>query len=817
MNRYKLLGGVAAIAVSSVAQLSFDYSAHAQMLGGIEEITVTARKRSENLQDVPLSISAFTSDMLRQNNINDVHDLANYTVGFSMDSINGRDFDRPTIRGMSNILGEPTASFFVDGVFVSGSVTTTTIDSLERIEVIRGPQSALFGRRTFSGAINYITKQPSDDFEGQVNARVGSHDNYKGSIWMRGPLVEGKVQYFVSGNWDYYGGKWRNTLQPNPANPNINFAPPFFTPAAFEQAPTRGDTSKLGTEETQDATLKLRFVGSDNFHLDLKGTYIKQDDGHPALVLTKGTENNCFLPVLGTSTQSQGGYYCGALSTKGRLPSLNLPDIVDGVDGFDADPAPGAGFAGKKRDTWRWLAEGVSDINDWEMVMRFAYNTDDLSTAQDADITGVRVTPIPAPVSVANIAAGAFHFESQDKGRDYSAEVRLSSPQDASVRGLAGLYYYNERHKSRTRDFSAGGTPTFLTDGSDFLIDRTKNYSAFASIEGDLSDQLTLTVEGRYGKDKKHSVDIGTNRVLDGKFSSFTPRVILDYKANDDVLLYGLVSKGTKPGGFNSSLATASEQTYQESITNGNLLVDEENSWNYEIGAKTTMLDGRATFNFSAYYIDWTKQQLTTVVDIIDSNNAPTTQSILINLGKTRVTGLEVETALEATENFRVAFNYAYNNPKIRKANDTPEYAAFTGVDDPTLANGGNLKGNVIPNNSQHQATISATVHAPLSGDIEWYLTTDLNYKSKRYSQVFNLAHTGSFYYLNARLGVQNDDWRVFFWADNILDDRSPSNVLRFRDFTTPNTALGFFGYMRGFEMDLPKGPNYGITASYNF
>ena len=131
----------------------------------LEEIVVTARKRDESLQDIPLSISAFSVDQLRDKGIDNVHELAEATPGFAMDRGFGRFFDRPVIRGQSSILGGRNASFFVDGVYVSNSVASTTIDSLERIEVLRGPQSAIYGRATFAGAINYITKRPSNEFE----------------------------------------------------------------------------------------------------------------------------------------------------------------------------------------------------------------------------------------------------------------------------------------------------------------------------------------------------------------------------------------------------------------------------------------------------------------------------------------------------------------------------------------------------------------------------------------------------------------------------------------------------------------------------
>jgi len=142
----------------------------------IDDIIVTARKREESLQDVPLSIMALSSEQLRERGITSNYDVALFTPNFNTNQRVGRTLDRPVIRGMSSSAtgGEPNASYFVDGVFVSSSISTAVTDAVERVEVLRGPQSAQFGRATFSGAVNYVTRQPSDSWSGQLNARAGA-------------------------------------------------------------------------------------------------------------------------------------------------------------------------------------------------------------------------------------------------------------------------------------------------------------------------------------------------------------------------------------------------------------------------------------------------------------------------------------------------------------------------------------------------------------------------------------------------------------------------------------------------------------------
>ena len=163
----------ALLALAGVGGILVSAAAVAQEVE-IEEVLVTARKKAEDLQETPLAISAFTAKQIEEQGISSIDDVALRTPGFSFLSAAGRqDFFRPVIRGQSNILGDANASFFIDGVFVNGAISTLTLDSVERVEVIKGPQSALFGRATFAGAINYVTKRPGDELAGKLSLTAG--------------------------------------------------------------------------------------------------------------------------------------------------------------------------------------------------------------------------------------------------------------------------------------------------------------------------------------------------------------------------------------------------------------------------------------------------------------------------------------------------------------------------------------------------------------------------------------------------------------------------------------------------------------------
>ena len=177
----------------------------------LEEVVVTARRAEENLQKVPLSITAISESDIQAMGISSVEDIAALTPGFSFRG-GLRGFDRPVIRGMSNVLGAANASFFINGVYVNGSITGYNIDNLERIEVIRGPQSALFGRSTFAGAINYVTRKPTDSFEASVKASSGEFNYQDLSAWVSGPIVEGKLRFEINGNYQNKDGQYTNLV-----------------------------------------------------------------------------------------------------------------------------------------------------------------------------------------------------------------------------------------------------------------------------------------------------------------------------------------------------------------------------------------------------------------------------------------------------------------------------------------------------------------------------------------------------------------------------------------------------------------------------
>lgn len=180
----------------------------------IEEITVTSRRREENLQSMPLTVTALSNDEIYERGVSSILDLSDYTPGFYTESVGGRSAN-PYFRGLvvnTGVVERQNSSVFVDGFFVLGTAATFGFNNIERVEVLKGPQSALFGRATFGGAVNYITKTPGDDVAVDVDVDISEHNKYDAAVTVSGPMFgSDTLKALLSARYYEFGGEWNNT------------------------------------------------------------------------------------------------------------------------------------------------------------------------------------------------------------------------------------------------------------------------------------------------------------------------------------------------------------------------------------------------------------------------------------------------------------------------------------------------------------------------------------------------------------------------------------------------------------------------------
>jgi outer membrane receptor protein involved in Fe transport len=708
----------------------------------IEEVTVTARKFEESLQDAPVSVSAFTASALEAAGLKSISDISNYTPGLYFQKDQGRRFDRPVLRGMSNILGVNNVANFIDGAYVGGSIQSTEIQNLERVEVIKGPQAALFGRSTFAGAINYISRQPSNEFNGKIDSTIASHDEYEVGGFVSGPLIADTLLFYAAARYYDKGGEWKNY-----------------------------DGRSIGGEQSQGASLALTFNATEALRIKARMTYDKSDDEAPPNALQTRFLNNCFVTTPPTSNTPA---FCGELV--GGPLELDLDRLTD----------PGVNAETQRAnlqfdwDLQGWTLAGVVGYSDYEEERQF-----------DADFQRF----------LGGAPAGQTHRKDEGLSEEYSYELRLSSPQENRFRGLVGVFYLDatqgagiddpftwRRSYPIEQNFQAA-LRTPQVPGYRYV----DNLAWFGSVAYDLTDQLTMTGELRVATDEIKQVSL--TRTQTAEYDATLPRFIVDYKLNEDLLLYGIAAKGNKPGGFNGNVNLPLDlQSY-----------DEESAWNYELGAKSTLLDGRALFNVAAYFIDWEGQQLT-------NNFQPpvgTPLSFITNVGDVETFGIEFDTKIKLTENLSIDALYSYVLTEY-VGGGTPEVTALNGRPQST-----NIVGNEVPRSPRHQFGASVNWRQPVSDQLEFVARVDANYRSKSFVQVDNLQWVGDRTLANARLGLESDRWTLTAWVENLFDDDTLVGGTRYVDFKNDNVPGP--GFPRGYLVTLAPGRQYGLTATYRF
>jgi len=747
-----------------------------------EEMIITARKKEELAIKTPIAVTAFSADRIDNLGLGDIGDIARHTPGFAFESGTGRQpaSDRPMIRGLTTvrngIANAAAATVFIDGIYVGGSNQSTELYNLERIEVLRGPQAALYGRNTYAGVINYVTRGPTDELTGEVRMTGAEHDTFDATGWLSGPLVTDRLGFFLAAGHRQYGGEYRN----------------------------HRDGRSIGGEQSDDLTAKLRWTPVDALTITLKAGLQKTDDEHFAAFLQGRELNNCCFRSADAPRARE--YYVGKARKKGEI---NLyTDLLDA-----------AGGAGNELERHLFtLSLDWETPDGYTITSLTGYVDDDLRRGIDGSYAAY--DPLP-------FSPGAFTKVDWIGQTDLSQELRLRSPEQRAVRWTTGLYYYRG-----VANIDASNRVFLDSDGQIIVApvttplkhDKIDNVAVFGGAEWDFAESWTASAELRWASDRisvrnAQSSPAGCNAPdhLTKRFDSLTPRFTLSHAATGDLHYYLNIAKGTKPGDFNSRVPALQNGCPDESFR----AVDEEQVWNYEIGAKGRWWQQRITTDVALYYLDVTDQQLTQIVELPDGDTA----SIIQNVGRSSVYGLEFELGATLTENLNIDASYAYTRAEFRNHISTDE-ADLMGSDG-SLAETrllGDVSGNRLPRVPEHMASLVLRYERPVGGDRRWYASGDYTFESSRFAQEHNLIETGDRHLVGLRTGFAAGHWDASVWATNLFDDDTPVDIQRFLDRRS-GTLPSFpqqgpsrpSSSPRGFVITLPRGRQIGATLKYRF
>jgi outer membrane receptor protein involved in Fe transport len=747
----------------------------------IDELVVTARKQPETELTVPLSVSAFTADTIQGLGLFSLGDVARFTPGFSFDSATGRQPSsyRPNIRGLTTIrngiANTSSAATFIDGVYVGGSAQTSALYNLERVEVVRGPQSVLYGRGTYAGAINYVTRRPGENFEGQVTVTGAEYDTLAVTAWAGGPVVDDKLSFYIAGGHREYGGEYVNTVT----------------------------GEKVGGEQSDDITGKLYWYPSAALEISLQLATESSDDEHYATWLQpRGLNNCCFRTPAAPRARE---YYVGE-----AVPEQQVTLATDLLDA--------AGGAGSRLDRHR----AVLDIG-WQSDSGYAirsltgYIDDELERGFDDSYAAY--DPLP-------MLPGFFTKYEELEQSDFSQELRLSSPVDQVVSWSLGAYYYegefNDVVSERVyRDASNAiiVAPSF----SPLTREEISNRAIFGGVNWSITDAWFTALELRWARDEitvtNRSNDAAevAEPAFENSFDNVTPRFTLGYLAEGRSNYYLSIAKGIKPGTFNPTVPDESYRT-----------VDEETVWSYELGAKNQWTDRLAT-TAAVYYMDVEDQQLTQIVEYCGpgstpDNCIPASTSLIENIGESAIWGIELGLRALATERLNIDVTYAYTDAEYREHISVDE-ADLRGSDGSAAQTQalGDVSGNSLPRVPEHMASLIATYEQPVRAELSWYVIGDCSYESSKFAQEHNLIETGNRQLAGLRTGLRNERWDLSLWVTNLFDDETPVDITRYFD-TRSGTLPGYpqngprvSSSPRAFALSLPQGRQAGATLRFSF
>lgn len=727
MRVHKQVGLIAAVAASVVA---------GDAVAQVEEVVVTARKREETLQSVPIAVAALRTEDLQRAGATSLADVARLTPGLTFYQGNGGALTAPTIRGLAVTVTnkfDSNVGVFLDGVFLSAKANVNVVDlfALERVEIVRGPQSALYGNNTFSGAINYVTRKPTDNFEGQVRATIGSDGLYEAMGAVQGAIVPGKLRARVTASYSTFDGTLPNTLD---------------------------DRSFGGWDYRKSASATFFFAPTDAFDAQLFYYYGAEHTPGSANYMYANDCGGLNTPATAGRARTAFRYKCGELTAQ--------------------DLSIGPGTFSKTRSQLGYLQMGY-DFGPVKLKSVTSAGRYDSSAIEDQKLDVA--TPTSGRIYVLPFTGPVV---------EQSQELRLESYGNRVVDWAAGGYYFHRNAAQASKN--GNGPGQFPVTLDQVTKEETTTFAGFALAQVNVAEGWRVNGEARWTGDDKDSLIInnltGLRVPLKGSFRYWTWRASVDYRPTDALMFYASVARGAKSGGSNNS-SLVSEQTFGP-----------EFNTTYEVGAKTRWLDGKLTLNAALFYIDWSSVQLPVPSAITGQANYTTnfgdatSKGIEIELSYNPVknwiltggVGYSDPTWNDNTVDYSSARNCAT--------------AAACGLRAAGLNNSGiDVSGFTLPRASKWTASASSTYTWNFD-QFDVYLRGDVSYRGRQFTSPIALQYAGDQTLTNLRIGTIYRNTELAFWINNLFDERYVNSSINEPDFAPTSTyTTGFLMNRRTF------------------
>ena len=697
---------------------------------GIEEVVVTAQRREQNLQDVPISISAFSAESVEAYMFNDVTDYLIRTPNASWTSVGSRSRRELSIRGATNLLNinrtmrTSTFAFYLDDFSVNGSSGNPPVMDVERIEILRGPQATYFGRNALAGGISVTSKKPHNELAGSVMVDYSRFDTIDVEGVVNLPIVKDVLA--LRGNIKYAESDG-NIKNINPVG--------------------GGNDSKY-----EYARATIRFTPTEDLTVDVTGTLASEVAG-----MREGVPTGVF--------SNFGNFLYQRDST--RFPDANN----DGI----REPIPdGVGFYPENRNRVNFNYPQNVGTNYRMITGRVDY---ELGNVLFTSISGHVNSSFYLNGDVDGASIDAWNEFRNIERESFSQEMRLQNTDDGRFQwSVGGLYAKDEGNFASTtftgRD-NGFGAPAGIPVGIADEYEDIETWALFGQFDADFTDKLTLSLGGRYSEETiSADIDyvaatVSQIATVKQKFTAFSPRFAVNYGVTEDINLYGSISKGIKSAGINTDAAAVVLQTGNEVLTD---FFEPEIMWNYELGVKADLFDDRLRVNAAVFYMKWTDMQAD-FLQFVVVDGALAGFAIVSNAESAISKGVEVSLTALPVDNLRLNLDVGYLSAKFDKATIYIE------------AQDRILDGERTPLAPEWTMAADAEYTFNVSPNYDGFARVEWTYRDGTKTNVAGLIHDGFPYYspsydfFNLRAGVRHKNFTITGYAENLFDSNYYPNA----------------------------------------
>jgi len=808
----------------------------------IEEIVVVARKRAENLQEVPIAISAIDEGTIQRAGIQRAGDYVGLIPNVTLvDTANVGD-TQLSIRGIiSTRDAESTFAYVVDGILSTNPNSfNEELFDVQQIEVLKGPQGALYGRNAVAGAILVTTKEPTNEFEGKVGATVGNVGTVRGNAMISGPIVEDKLLGRLAISTSQTDGFYENIFS------NQDDVVDFLE-----------DTSVRG---------RLLWNVSDDLRIDFRGGYSEVSAG--AINFNAAFAIPAFVDAFGAPNYNQDPNtvdFRFIFNTPGENEQETLDFAVkaDWALGF-ADLVASVAY----NDLEEYLlSDGTAaTFYGYELTPSCQAGRAELNSFTRPDLYGEPFNPfgvLPPGADFQGVygpynplTCDGYQYQERNQ-KDLSFDARLVSPDDQAIRWIAGIYYADIERESlvgygadQGQGFlrqpyvdPTGPNPTDLLFWDDF---ETQVYAAYGSLEFDLGDTMQLEFSARYDREERDVINRVPNVLNSGlnvnlldpatgaplpinpalatnpdgipdrsrDFTQFQPKVTWSWTPSDAMTLYASYGVGFRSGGFNA-IGTEDLLNFwfnagfggPGEVVNAQLQVtddyDKEVSTAYEVGVKSEWLDRRLRLNAAVFRTDVEDNQF------FEFYAGPFgILRTVTTIDELYIQGFEADFTFAATDFLTLYGGIGLMDSEIERNDHRPL-----------------SEGNDVPQAPETTGNLGAEVIFPLGGELElvsrldWQYTGEMWFHTLQgeqtptiwnaffgpgFNQDFSKSARDSFSLLNLRVGVEADNWAITAWGRNLTDEEYLQELI-----PTPEFG-GSFVHPSALR-------SYGVDVRYNF